>query len=66
MPAAEQSRLLGELARIEEEVKQVSVPLSYAEPLYHLRLHIELLRDKLQGTAEGAPMPAEPAAGSPT
>ena len=66
LPAAEQSRLLGELARIEEEVKQVSVPLSHAEPLYHLRLHIELLRDKLQTVATESAESAEPAAGSPT
>ena len=50
LPTPEQARLLGELSRIEEEVKQVSVPLSYAEPLYHLRLHIELLRGKLRDT----------------
>lgn len=52
LPESEQVRLLGELARIEEEVKQVSVPLSFAEPLYHLRLHIELLRGKLRDAAE--------------
>ena len=53
LAAPEQARLLGELSRIEEEVKQVSVPLSYAEPLYHLRLHIELLRSKLRGHGGG-------------
>lgn len=59
--AAEQARLAGELDRIEDEVKQVSVPLSYAEPLYHLRLHIDLLRDKLQEAAAGrAPWPKPP------
>ncbi len=52
LAAPEQSRLLSELSRIEEEVKQVSVPLSYAEPLYHLRLHIELLRGKLRDAAQ--------------
>ena len=39
------------------------MPLSYAEPLYHLRLHIELLRDKLKQTAAGKtpwPKPAAP------
>ena len=64
--AAEQARLAGQLDRIEAEVKRVSVPLSYAESLYHLRLHIELLRDKLKETAAGeTPWPA-PAASPPS
>ena len=54
LPEPEQARLLGELSRIEDEVKQVSVPLSYAEPLYHLRMHIELLRGKLRDAVEGS------------
>jgi TRAP transporter TAXI family solute receptor len=37
------------LARIENEVAQVQVPLSYADQLYALRLHIELVREKLAG-----------------
>ena len=60
LAAPEQARLLGELSRIEEEVKQVSVPLSYAEPLYHLRLHIELLRSKLRDTAAASAEAAGP------
>ncbi len=61
LAASEQARLLGELSRIEEEVKQVSVPLSYAEPLYHLRLHIELLRGKLREAAQSpGALPAGP------
>ena len=32
---------LAELRRIDEEVKQVTVPLSYAAELYALRIHIE-------------------------
>ena len=62
LPGSEQVRLLDELSRIEEEVKQVSVPLSFAEPLYHLRMHIELLRGKLRGTAQAD----EVTAASPT
>jgi TRAP transporter TAXI family solute receptor len=38
---------LKELARIEEEVGKVNVPLSYADQLYALRLHMELVREKL-------------------
>ena len=33
--------------RMEKEVSKVEVPLSYADQLYHLRLHINLVRGKL-------------------
>jgi TRAP transporter TAXI family solute receptor len=36
------------IERIEKEVSKVEVPLSYADQLYHLRLHIKLVRDKLE------------------
>ena len=36
------------LQRLEKEVNQVSVPLSYADDLYHLRLHIDLVRSELE------------------
>jgi TRAP transporter TAXI family solute receptor len=39
---------LAELDRIEHEVAKVSVPLSYAEELYHLRVHITLVKDKMK------------------
>ena len=35
------------LDRLEGEVSKVSVPMSYADQLYHLRLHIQLVREKL-------------------
>lgn len=35
------------LNRIEAQVSQTSVPLSFTNELYHLRLHIEMLREKL-------------------
>ncbi len=35
-----------ELDRIEREVIRVKVPLSYAESLYNLRLHIEMVRNR--------------------
>ena len=49
---------LVKLEGIEEKVSNISVPLSYSEELYHLRMHIDLLRGKLklmiekQGLAE--------------
>jgi TRAP transporter TAXI family solute receptor len=42
--------LLQKLDKLEEEVRKVSVPLSYADELYSLRLHIGLVRDKLLGS----------------
>lgn len=39
--------LLQKLDQLEEDVRKVSVPLSYADELYSLRLHIGLVRDKL-------------------
>jgi len=42
------SSLLVDLDRIEMEIRKVKVPLSYAEELYDLRLHLALVRDQLQ------------------
>lgn len=42
-----QEYLVG-LNQIEEKVSNLSVPLSFSEELYHLRMHIELLRGKLK------------------
>lgn len=36
-----------ELDKLEEDVRKVKVPLSYADELYELRMHIGLVRDKL-------------------
>jgi len=44
---AELKSLLQRLDDLEEEVRKVSVPLSYADELYSLRLHIGLVRDRL-------------------
>ncbi len=41
------SQALATLEEMEHDVRQVEVPLSYAEELYNLRLHIELLRNQL-------------------
>ncbi|MEN8132209.1 MAG: TAXI family TRAP transporter solute-binding subunit [Pseudomonadota bacterium] len=45
---------LAELDRIEHEVAKVSVPLSYAEELYHLRVHIALVKDSMRSMRPGA------------
>lgn len=36
--------------RLEDEVKQVDTPLSYADELYHLRGHIELVQSRIDGS----------------
>jgi len=36
------------LEEIEEKVSNISVPLSFSEELYHLRMHIDLLRSELK------------------
>jgi len=43
---------LAKLAELEENVARISVPLAYTEELYHLRLHIDFLRKKLNQEQE--------------
>ncbi|MDQ6957327.1 MAG: TAXI family TRAP transporter solute-binding subunit [Mariprofundaceae bacterium] len=43
-----QESLLDDLNRIETEIKKVHVPLSYAEELYDLRLHLTLVRNQVE------------------
>ena len=44
------AELLKALAALEVQVEKVSIPLSYADELYALRNHIQLVRKKLQRT----------------
>lgn len=48
---------LRKLDRIENEVSKLSVPLSYADQLYNLHVHIELIRDKLRNRQQDESMP---------
>ena len=59
--AASLASLLQRLDVLEEEVRKVSVPLSYADELYSLRLHIGLVRDKLLNRRERIPPAADSA-----
>jgi hypothetical protein len=45
--AAHLDEYITQLNRREVQVSQTSVPLSFANELYHLRLHIEMLREKM-------------------
>ena len=44
--------LLSELKRIDKEVMQTNVPLSYAAELYSLRLHIAYVKDRIKNRKE--------------
>jgi uncharacterized protein len=44
---------LGRLRAIELQVAHVAVPLSYMEEFYNLRLHLELVRQKLENARAG-------------
>ena len=48
LPAETISATVQKLDDIEEEVRKVKVPLSYSDELYNLRLHIEMVRNKLR------------------
>ena len=54
LTAARHAELLPKLDELEHRVEKVSVPLSYAEELYALRGHIDLVRKKLQSSAPNA------------
>ena len=57
------ARQLARLADIEQKVNHLVVPLSYADELYTLKLHIDRVRAKLLGNASFPPH--EPTAPSP-
>jgi TRAP-type uncharacterized transport system substrate-binding protein len=58
---AKRAELLGRLDQLERRVEQVSVPLSYADELYALRSHIDLVRKRLQGDASSGESPSSEA-----
>jgi TRAP transporter TAXI family solute receptor len=55
--------LLQRLDAIQREVGKVGVPLSYADQLYHLRLHIEFLRQRVEALRPGETPPPQAKAG---
>jgi TRAP transporter TAXI family solute receptor len=48
--AKAKAALLERLSAMQRDVGKVGVPLSYAEQLYHLRLHIEFLRQRIESS----------------
>jgi hypothetical protein len=53
LAAPDREARLASVDRIEAEVTAVPTPLSYASELYDLRLHIALVRERLQAQAPG-------------
>ena len=51
------NELLRELAEIESHVEHVTVPLSYADELYALRSHIQMVGHRLRGVPEAVADP---------
>lgn len=45
---ADRQRLLADLAELEQHAEQIQVPLSYAEELYALRQHIDMVRERIR------------------
>ncbi len=43
---------VSELDRIDAEVNKMSIPLAYADQLYNLRMHIDLVRHKIEDAAK--------------
>jgi hypothetical protein len=60
--AKARDELLERLDHLQRDVGKVTVPLSYADQLYALRLHIEFLRHRIEtrGLGEIAPRPSAP------
>jgi TRAP transporter TAXI family solute receptor len=52
---AECAQLLAELDRIEDEVRDLRIPLGYADAHYHLRLHLDLVRRRVQEMGQSRP-----------
>ena len=48
LTADDKAALLSRLQRMHNRLMEESIPLSYHDELYHLRLHIELVRENLQ------------------
>lgn len=53
-PGFDTQALAAELDRIEDDVREVNVPLSFADQLYHLRQHIDLVRRRLDEAVKAA------------
>ncbi|GGJ82483.1 TAXI family TRAP transporter solute-binding subunit [Pseudomonas matsuisoli] len=46
---------LADLKRVEDELSEVEVPLSYSHELYQLHLHVRYMQDRLRNLRDGTP-----------
>ena len=53
----QKDEFLSRLETIEKNVSQISVPLGFTRELYDMRVHIELLREKLLAVGKNARSP---------
>ncbi|MGF1476504.1 MAG: TAXI family TRAP transporter solute-binding subunit [Geminicoccaceae bacterium] len=49
-------QLVERLDRIDDEVRQIDVPVAYADLAYTLRLHIDMIRDRYVARIKGQPL----------
>jgi TRAP-type uncharacterized transport system substrate-binding protein len=64
-PEPDRAALLAELDKVEDRAARVSVPLSYADELYALRHHIDLVRARVKGEMGQAAPPTSSGASAP-
>jgi hypothetical protein len=55
--ASDKRDMLGLLARLEEQVNHLKVPIAYTNLLYELRMHIDLVREGLKKRSDASPAP---------
>jgi TRAP transporter TAXI family solute receptor len=55
LSGAELEAALGKLDRIEDAVNHIDTPLAYSENLYAFRIHIDLVRQRIQGRMAAKP-----------
>jgi TRAP transporter TAXI family solute receptor len=51
--AGKEEERLAELKRVEDELSEVEVPLSYSHELYQLHLHVRYMQDRLKALRDG-------------
>jgi len=53
--SASPAELLDEVNKLDAKAQHITVPLSYADQLYGLRSHIQLVRERLSSAKEASP-----------
>ena len=58
-PASDKRALIAQLDRLEEQVNHLKMPVAYANMLYELRAHSDLVREGLRKHSDKTPYPAQ-------